>query len=340
MTKQVQQQKAPAKICPYPVGLFIEQFKVALDTDSSKNKKADRSATFLDPIKKAAVLAETRYNAAKDKGTEGKDLEVLQHEFIYTARLDAIETLYVNRFGTMQTWWHAEIKRIETKYSSNKKNGGWVKAATDIGVAAITVIIANASGVLEGLKTLFAVKMPHFLNLQLTQANESLMKLGAVALAATAIFAIVQLVRFGKKLYNSRIEKKEKEAISQLFMEEGPVTRAIEQIVRQRVLGLCAKYGYQDQLVDYEDPELLKLSKNKNNAADIRKLIIKRVNEIKQHVPQPLRQLLGGPHLLPDYLEEVKKEQAEAQAAATGNWLSQFVQRVVEGIFSKGKVKA
>ena len=339
MAKQGQQQKPQAKTCPYPVGLFAEQFKVTLDTVSRNKEKADRSRTFLDPIKKAAVLAETRYNDAKSQGKAGLELENLQYEYLYTARLDAIQNLYINRFGTMQTWWHAEINRIEAKYSSKKKNGGWMKTATDIGIAAITTVLANASGLLDGLKTLFTVKMPHFLNLHLTQANEDLMKLGAIAIALTGVFAVVQLVGFAKKLYNSRIENKEKESISQLFMEEGPVTRAIEQIVRQRVLGLCAKYGYRDQLVDYEDPELLRLSNNKKNASDIRKLIIQRVNDIKQNVPQPLRQLLGGPHLLPDYLEEVKKEQVKANASSE-NALSGFVARVFEAILSKGKVKA
>ena len=42
--------------------------------------------------------------------------------------------------------------------------------------------------------------------------------------------------------------------------------------------------------------------------------------------------------VLPDYLEEVKKEKEEQ--AATGNALSGFVTRVVEAILSKGKVKA
>ena len=338
MAKQVQQQKAPAKTCPYPVGLFAEQFKVTLDTVSRNGEKAARSKTFLEPIKKAAVLAETRYNDAKNQGKTGPELEILQCEYLYTTRLDAIENLYINRFGTMQTWWHTEINRIEAKYSSKKKNGGWVKTATDIGIAAITTVLANGFGWLDGLKTLFTVKLPHFFNLQLTQANESLMKLGVIAIALTGVFVVVRLVGFVKKLYDSRIEKNEKEAISTLFMEEGPVTRAIEQIVRQRVLGLCAKYGYRDQLVDYEDPELLRLSRNKTNAADIRRLIIKRVNVIKQNVPQPLRQLLGGPHLLPDYLEEVEKEKEEQ--AATGNTLPGIVTRVVEAILSKGKVKA
>ena len=334
MSKQTQQKQAAAVLCPYSVGLFMDKFKAALDTVSTNQEKAARSRAFLDEIKKTAVLAESRYNELKSAKTSdrgyAKKLEAAQKEFLYTSRLDAIANTYVNRFGSIQASWHNDVNRVEAKYSYQKKNGSSVKTLTDIGVAALTAFFADASGVLEKFKNLFAVKMPHFLSLHINQADEGMMKLGVVAIAAAGIFAVVRLVKFAKRLYESRIERKEREAIAGLFMEEGPVTRAIEQIVQQRVLGLCAKYGYVSELKDYDDDKLLELSRE-GDLSKIRDLIISRVNEIKMNVLPLYRQLLGGPHLLPDYLEMVRKEKEEAPEAS-GKSSSDLMSKIFDAI--------
>jgi hypothetical protein len=286
---------------------------VITDMYSSNKAKAQASKEMLDELKAVVKEKKEAYENAKTGGKTGKDLDSLRLEWEYVSSLHAYSLNLSNSFSSMQAHWHKSIENTDMFYDSRIKAGGvadnLMKFLPVLTLGAGLAVAWMTKGWTDTVKIVQDV---------VAETYKGIVEFGMNVVGAVSLVLLGTYLKQQNAKWKNKMRLQKSNEVEKTFGEEGKVRIAIGEAIKQYALGLCAEFGYLQELQRSGAKKLIKYSINGNTEL-IWDLVQKRIENIKRDIPVHMRKFFGTSLNLPEYIDNGKAAHSKSVGEAVSD---------------------